>query len=328
MPVPVPGPAEVLVRVEACGICLSDVHLLDGTLPAPLPVVTPGPRGRRHDRGGRQRGPGLDARRPGRHGGRPRLRPLPHLRARALRGVRGLRDHGLQLRRRVGAVRRRARPGPRVRAGRHARSSRRRSWPTPSPRRTPRSPTGPACARRGRRAVGHRRARRARRAGRPAWSAPPRSSPSTRCRRPRARPRASGRRRARPDREDVVERGPRAHRRPRARRRRRPRRRQRRARAGGRPPGPVRPLRHGRALARPVELGPGLFFGLQGQSLLGHLGYKKRHLDELVDLVRHGRLDVSGSISGVMPLEEVAGGVEQLTSKHGDPVRLVVQPWA
>ena len=42
VPIPVPGPSEVLVKVEACGICLSDVHLLDGTLPAMLPQVTPG----------------------------------------------------------------------------------------------------------------------------------------------------------------------------------------------------------------------------------------------------------------------------------------------
>ena len=76
-----------------------------------------------------------------------------------------------------------------------------------------------------------------------------------------------------------------------------------------------------------VKLGPGLFFGLQSQSLLGHLGYKKRHLDELVRLVETGRLDVSGSISDVMPLEEVGRGVERLTSKEGDPIRLVVQPW-
>ena len=78
----------------------------------------------------------------------------------------------------------------------------------------------------------------------------------------------------------------------------------------------------------PIELGPGLFFGLQSQSLLGHLGYRKRHLDELVDLVRLGRLDVSGSVSALLPLEDVAAGVEQLRSKTGNPVRLVVQPWA
>ncbi len=42
VPVPEPAPGEVLVRVKACGICLSDVHLLDGTLPTSLPAVTPG----------------------------------------------------------------------------------------------------------------------------------------------------------------------------------------------------------------------------------------------------------------------------------------------
>ena len=40
-----------------------------------------------------------------------------------------------------------------------------------------------------------------------------------------------------------------------------------------------------------------------------------------------GRLDVSGSVSDVLPLEDVGRGVERLRSKEGDPVRLVVQPW-
>ncbi|HWG95281.1 MAG TPA: zinc-binding dehydrogenase [Mycobacteriales bacterium] len=77
-----------------------------------------------------------------------------------------------------------------------------------------------------------------------------------------------------------------------------------------------------------LQLGPGLFFGLLGQSLLGHLGYQKKHLDELVTLVDTGRLDISGSVSGVMPLEQVPDGVRQLQEKTGNPVRLVVQPWA
>jgi D-arabinose 1-dehydrogenase-like Zn-dependent alcohol dehydrogenase len=42
VPVPEPGPTDVLVRVKACGICLSDVHLMDGSLRSSLPVVTPG----------------------------------------------------------------------------------------------------------------------------------------------------------------------------------------------------------------------------------------------------------------------------------------------
>src|SRR4051812_19844258 len=34
-----PGPDEVLVRVSACGLCHSDVSVLDALLPAPLPTV-------------------------------------------------------------------------------------------------------------------------------------------------------------------------------------------------------------------------------------------------------------------------------------------------
>jgi RNA polymerase sigma factor (sigma-70 family) len=40
--VPEPGPADVLVRVEACGICLSDVHLIEGGIPPIVDVVIPG----------------------------------------------------------------------------------------------------------------------------------------------------------------------------------------------------------------------------------------------------------------------------------------------
>ncbi|MGW4275467.1 alcohol dehydrogenase catalytic domain-containing protein, partial [Streptomyces seoulensis] len=32
VPRPQPGPGEVLVKVAAAGVCLSDVHLIDGTL--------------------------------------------------------------------------------------------------------------------------------------------------------------------------------------------------------------------------------------------------------------------------------------------------------
>jgi len=40
LPVPRPGPGEVLLEVAACGVCRTDLHLLDGELPeAPLPVI-------------------------------------------------------------------------------------------------------------------------------------------------------------------------------------------------------------------------------------------------------------------------------------------------
>jgi propanol-preferring alcohol dehydrogenase len=41
-PVPDPGPAEVLVRVHACGVCRTDLHVVDGDLGSPKPGVVPG----------------------------------------------------------------------------------------------------------------------------------------------------------------------------------------------------------------------------------------------------------------------------------------------
>ena len=78
--------------------------------------------------------------------------------------------------------------------------------------------------------------------------------------------------------------------------------------------------------AEPTSLGPGLFFSLQSQTLMGHLGYRKEHLDQLVRLVELGRLDVSDSVSAVLPLDDIVDAVDQLANKRGNPIRLVVRP--
>ncbi|SEG80042.1 alcohol dehydrogenase, propanol-preferring [Thermomonospora echinospora] len=39
---PVPGPGELLLRVRACGVCRTDLHVAEGDLPVHLPGVTPG----------------------------------------------------------------------------------------------------------------------------------------------------------------------------------------------------------------------------------------------------------------------------------------------
>ena len=41
-PVPVAGPGEVLVRVEACAVCRTDLHVVDGDLPEPKLPLVPG----------------------------------------------------------------------------------------------------------------------------------------------------------------------------------------------------------------------------------------------------------------------------------------------
>ena len=42
LPVPEPGPGEVLLRVRACAVCRTDLHVVDGELPDPKLPLVPG----------------------------------------------------------------------------------------------------------------------------------------------------------------------------------------------------------------------------------------------------------------------------------------------
>ena len=42
LPVPQPGAGNILIEVEACGICRTDLHLVDGELPDPVLPMIPG----------------------------------------------------------------------------------------------------------------------------------------------------------------------------------------------------------------------------------------------------------------------------------------------
>ncbi len=42
LPIPEPGPDQVLVRVSACGVCRTDLHVVDGELPEPKLPLVPG----------------------------------------------------------------------------------------------------------------------------------------------------------------------------------------------------------------------------------------------------------------------------------------------
>ncbi len=42
LPVPEPGPNQVRIRVHACGVCRTDLHILDGELPEPRLPLVPG----------------------------------------------------------------------------------------------------------------------------------------------------------------------------------------------------------------------------------------------------------------------------------------------
>jgi propanol-preferring alcohol dehydrogenase len=65
-----PGPGQIRLRVEACGVCRTDLHLVDGDLPNPKPRIVPG-----HEIVGRviECGPGATRFRPGQRVGVPWL---------------------------------------------------------------------------------------------------------------------------------------------------------------------------------------------------------------------------------------------------------------
>lgn len=42
MPIPAPGPDQVLIKIHACGVCRTDLHVVDGELPDPKLPIIPG----------------------------------------------------------------------------------------------------------------------------------------------------------------------------------------------------------------------------------------------------------------------------------------------
>ena len=67
-------------------------------------------------------------------------------------------------------------------------------------------------------------------------------------------------------------------------------------------------------------------FAYKRCQLLGHYGSDPIHTQELVDLVRDGRLDLSSSVSEIMSLEEVPEALKRLEGKINNPVRIVIRP--
>jgi len=67
-------------------------------------------------------------------------------------------------------------------------------------------------------------------------------------------------------------------------------------------------------------------FSAGRHRVLGHYGGLPVHLEELIKLAGHGRLDFSGSISGRLKFEDAAEAVRQLAEKVNDPIRLVLVP--
>lgn len=73
-------------------------------------------------------------------------------------------------------------------------------------------------------------------------------------------------------------------------------------------------------------VGPTSMFGLTKRQVLGHLGYQNVDIETLTKLVSRGRLDLSRSISEIVPLDDIASGIAKLERGEGNPIRILVQP--
>ncbi|RZU75051.1 D-arabinose 1-dehydrogenase-like Zn-dependent alcohol dehydrogenase [Micromonospora kangleipakensis] len=67
-------------------------------------------------------------------------------------------------------------------------------------------------------------------------------------------------------------------------------------------------------------------FNYLGQAVLGHYGSEAEHVAQLVSLAARGRLDLTASVSDVLPLTDAAEAVRRVHDKEGDPIRLILRP--
>ena len=67
-------------------------------------------------------------------------------------------------------------------------------------------------------------------------------------------------------------------------------------------------------------------FAYRKSQVLGHYGSDPIHTEQLVDLIREGRLDLSSSISEIISLENISEALNRLEQKIDNPVRIVIRP--
>ena len=76
----------------------------------------------------------------------------------------------------------------------------------------------------------------------------------------------------------------------------------------------------------PLTISEGMTFNYRNKTVTGHFGSSFEHVYELVQLVGCGRLDLAPSITGRIPLVQATEAVDRLQHKTGDPIRLILVP--
>jgi 2-desacetyl-2-hydroxyethyl bacteriochlorophyllide A dehydrogenase len=76
----------------------------------------------------------------------------------------------------------------------------------------------------------------------------------------------------------------------------------------------------------PIVIPNDMAFTYMRTQIMGHYGSEAHHVRELIELAASGRLDLSHSISEVVPLEQAGLALDKLAKKIGNPIRIVLKP--
>ena len=76
----------------------------------------------------------------------------------------------------------------------------------------------------------------------------------------------------------------------------------------------------------PIVIPNDMAFTYMRTQIMGHYGSEDHHVRELIEFARQGKLDLSQSVTEVMPLEKAAEALNKLANKVGNPIRIVLKP--
>lgn len=76
----------------------------------------------------------------------------------------------------------------------------------------------------------------------------------------------------------------------------------------------------------PLTIGDSIGLSFRGKQIIGSYGSGPGAVEQLIELVRFGRLDLSRSISATMPLAQAPDAVARLAGKTGNPIRIILRP--
>jgi threonine dehydrogenase-like Zn-dependent dehydrogenase len=76
----------------------------------------------------------------------------------------------------------------------------------------------------------------------------------------------------------------------------------------------------------PITIPSDMAFIYMRSQIMGHFGSDITHTAELAEMAEKGILDLSGSISEVIPLANAPLALEKLEKKIGNPIRIILRP--